>query len=297
MNAKRVSDALSELDPQYVQEALQYKGRSKALRWRKWGAAAACLVVVAALVLGGTSIFARESLPQLEPAAPAADAPDGMRKMMNYNGNRYVFLEDGAAYSLSAQQLKAALGTLDYDIQADPQANGKKEFSTTFALGGTVYELADYDPAFRLAVEWEGNYYLCQRTGQTDNSPMDAAEYFAAARFPERIERVSIADHAGAEVLAEFPGGEISALIGALAQAQPAALAEEDYLAIASAQTEGESYQLLLELNDGTTSSLYVLPSLQIAMIGDNRYALPDSFSEKFGDLFDGLTQGPLPAQ
>ena len=32
MNAKRVSDALSELDPQYVQEALQYKGRSKALR-------------------------------------------------------------------------------------------------------------------------------------------------------------------------------------------------------------------------------------------------------------------------
>lgn len=187
-------------------------------------AAAACLVVVVALVLGGTSIFARESLPQLElaaPAAPAADAPDGMRKMMNYNGNRYVFLENGAAYSLSAQQLKAALGTLDYDIQADPQANGKKEFSTTFALGGTVYALADYDPAFRLAVEWEGNYYLCQRTGQTDNSPMDAAEYFAAARFPERIERVSIADHAGAEVLAEFPGGEISALIGELSQAQP----------------------------------------------------------------------------
>ena len=126
---------------------------------------------------------------------------------------------------------------------------------------------------------------------------MDAAEYFAAARFPERIERVSIADHAGAEVLAEFPGGEISALIGELSQAQPAALAEEDYLAIARAQTDGESYQLLLDLNDGTTSSLYVLPSLQIAMIGDNRYALPDSFSEKFGDLFDGLTQGPLPAQ
>lgn len=299
MNAKRVSDALSELDPQYVQEALQYKGRSKALRWRKWGAAAACLVVVVALVLGGTSIFARESLPQLElaaPAAPAADAPDGMRKMMNYNGNRYVFLENGAAYSLSAQQLKAALGTLDYDIQADPQANGKKEFSTTFALGGTVYALADYDPAFRLAVEWEGNYYLCQRTGQTDNSPMDAAEYFAAARFPERIERVSIADHAGAEVLAEFPGGEISALIGELSQAQPAALAEEDYLAIARAQTEGESYQLLLDLNDGTTVSLYTsLPANRDDR--DNRYALPDSFSEKFGDLFDGLTQDPLPAQ
>ena len=89
----------------------------------------------------------------------------------------------------------------------------------------------------------------------------------------------------------------LSALIGELSQAQPAALAEEDYLAIARAQTDGESYQLLLDLNDGTTVSLYALPSLQIAMIGDNRYALPDSFSEKFGDLFDGLTQGPLPAQ
>ena len=77
MNAKRVSDALSELGPQYVQEALQYKGRSKALRWRKWGAAAACLVVVVALVLGGTSIFARDSLPQLQPAAPAAEPSRG----------------------------------------------------------------------------------------------------------------------------------------------------------------------------------------------------------------------------
>lgn len=189
------------------------------------------------------------------------------------------------------------LGTLEHDIQADPQSNAGKEFSATFALGGTIYELEDYDSDFRIAVEWEGNYYICQNVGLTDNTPMDIREHFEAAGFPDTINEISIYDHAGNEMLADFPSEEIGVLIDTLAQSTPADLSNEEYQQISKAQNEGQSYQLFFSLNDGTVYHLYVVPSLGIAMIGDNRYALPESFAENFGHLFNNLSQKPLPAQ
>ena len=80
---------------------------------------------------------------------------------MNLNGLRYVFLGNGAVYQIPDNQLGDALGTLTYDITADPEANAKKDLSTTFALCGTVYALTGYDTSFRIAVELDGEYYLC----------------------------------------------------------------------------------------------------------------------------------------
>ena len=297
MNTKKFSDAMSELDTKYVDEALHYNQKAKKPIWIKWGIAAACLLLAVTSVFTVSRMTENANLPQLEMTAPAADAPTGMRKFMNFDGRRYVFLENGATYHLSDQQLQDALGTLEYDIQTDPQTNSQKEFSTTFALGGTVYQLTDYDPAFRISVEWNGDYYLCQAVGLTDNTPMDVAEHFKAARFPETINEVSIYDHAGVQMLADFPSSEIEALIDTLAQSMPAQLSDEDYQQIAKAQNEGQSYQLFFSLNDGTIYHLYVIPSLEIAMIGDGRYVLPESFAEDFGSLFEGLSQNPLPAQ
>ena len=42
MNAKKFSDAMSELDTKYVDEALDYKKKAKRPSWIKWGAMAAC---------------------------------------------------------------------------------------------------------------------------------------------------------------------------------------------------------------------------------------------------------------
>ena len=49
MNSKKFSDAMSELDTKYGDEALNYKKKSKKPIWGKWGAVAAglCLVVAA----------------------------------------------------------------------------------------------------------------------------------------------------------------------------------------------------------------------------------------------------------
>ena len=46
MNAKKFSDAMSELDTKYVDEALNYKKKAKKPIWVKWGSMAACLCLV-----------------------------------------------------------------------------------------------------------------------------------------------------------------------------------------------------------------------------------------------------------
>ena len=50
MNSKKLFDAMSELDTKYVDEALNYKKKSKKPIWVKWGAVAACLCLVVAAI-------------------------------------------------------------------------------------------------------------------------------------------------------------------------------------------------------------------------------------------------------
>lgn len=52
MNAKKFSDAMSELDTKYIDEALNYKKKAKKPSWVKWGAVAACFAVIAVLGVG-----------------------------------------------------------------------------------------------------------------------------------------------------------------------------------------------------------------------------------------------------
>jgi len=285
-------DKMGLTDTAYVIAA--HAPPKQGVRWHRLGAVvAACLVLaVISATLWVQTQNNSPGLPRLEPTAAAP--PGGMRRMMNYDGIRYIFLEDGAAFSLSLEQIGDAAGVLEYDIQADPETNAKREFSTTYALGGTVRLLTDYDPAFRVAVELDGTYYICQSVGHTDNSDMDASKYFQQARFSEIVEGISIYDHMGRDLLSEVPTKDVASLVEILSQTTPAKLDNDDYQQIAKAQKNGLSYRLSFNLSDGTKYWLYVIPSLDIAMLGDGRYTLPDSFSNQFGTLFDGLEQKPL---
>lgn len=304
MNAKKISEAMNEIDGKYVDESINYKRKSIKHSWAKWGSlAAACLVLITTSVIAMSDSASdnnpvstdNNSVAQIEQLSPASDSPVGMRKMINYGGMRYAFLENGAIYNLSAEQLGEVLGILEYDIQANPQENAQKEFSATYALGGTVYKMADYNAEFRVAVEWEGNYYICQRTGFTDNTAMDVSKYFEKADFPNAIEKILICDHAGKANLGEI--SEKEAFVNMLTQVSPVKLSGEQYQEIAEAQNSGKSFMITFELKDSTRYGLYVIPSLNIAMVGDNRYTLPQEFADEFGSMFDGLNQQPLPAQ
>lgn len=48
MNSKKFSEAMSEIDSKYIDEALNYKKKAKKPVWVKWGAMAACLCLVVA---------------------------------------------------------------------------------------------------------------------------------------------------------------------------------------------------------------------------------------------------------
>ncbi len=57
MNAKKFSDAMSELDSKYIDEALNYKKKSKKPVWVKWGAAAACLMLIVGVVFWNPTTY------------------------------------------------------------------------------------------------------------------------------------------------------------------------------------------------------------------------------------------------
>ena len=49
MNAKKFSDAMSELDNKYIDEALNYKKKAKKPIWINWGVIADCLCLIVPL--------------------------------------------------------------------------------------------------------------------------------------------------------------------------------------------------------------------------------------------------------
>ena len=46
MNSKKFSEAMSEPDTKYFNEALDYKKKARKPIWVKWGAAAVCLTII-----------------------------------------------------------------------------------------------------------------------------------------------------------------------------------------------------------------------------------------------------------
>ena len=71
MNAKKFSDAMSELDTKYVDEALNHKKKAKRPGWIKWGAMAACLCLV---VYVGIRLIPTDSPPDESSELPLLNA-------------------------------------------------------------------------------------------------------------------------------------------------------------------------------------------------------------------------------
>lgn len=274
MRGKELLEKMEYVSPEYIEAAERTaRVRNNANRWI---AAVACIALVA---VGAAGMWLYAAQPVAQPVrqgAPAADAPAGMIKTFNYNGWRYTFLENGSTFLLEPEQLGEELGALDS--------------TANFAAGGTLVRVNGYDPLFRVAVEWEGDYYLGERVGAADGSEMDAAEYISAARFAQNVEKIEICDHFGREVLDTLNRKKARQLLALLTEAQPAKLTNEEYERIARAQNEGKSFRLRLLLNDTTQTGMYVIPSMSIVMIGDNRYVLPEEAAQEVIRIFEGLS-------
>lgn len=289
MSGSQILDAMEHIDPVYIEEAEEEPHRQKKT-WLMRSALAACfaLVVVstALLQMSQNALLPIQQAPMI---GIMSESTGGPRKYLNYDGCQYVFLENGSPFELTEAHLGEALGHLEYDILVDREANSARDYAATFAVGGTIYRMTNYDPAFRVAVEFEENYYICEKTGNTDGTDLDAADLFEAADFRKTVTEIILYDHFGQNELGRLSGGDAKELIKLLAQVSPASLTNEDYEEIGKAQKAGKSFLVVFQLADTTRYQLYVIPSMSIAMIGNGRYTLPDEFHSAFDATFAAL--------
>lgn len=78
MNAKKFSEAMSEPDIKYIDEALNYKKKAKKPSWIKWGAMAACFAVVVITVISVLPNYLNQQgvTPPNDPSGGITDHPD-----------------------------------------------------------------------------------------------------------------------------------------------------------------------------------------------------------------------------
>ena len=287
MSGSQFLDAMEHIDPVYIEEA-----EEEPHRWRNpWlmrGALAACAVLALCFAYVGIDRSPAPVTP-ITQSAVAAETPGGISRYLNYDGTRYRFIENGSTFELDESLLAGPLGTLEHNIVSDPQTYSGVDFASTFALGGTIYRLSTYDPAFRIAVELDGNTYICESTGPTDGSDWTVADYFVTADFQNIVTGISIYDHFGREELTQLQGEDVERMLRLLTQVTPAALTNEDYAAIGKAQTSGESFLVTFQLADTTRYKLYVIPSMSLAMINNDRFFVTDEFHSAFDATFSAL--------
>lgn len=250
----------------------------------KWmGLAAALVLVVGIGTAWQIGVLVGPGLGNEQGMQGSTESPMGMRKLMNYEGYRYAFLNDGESFKLKGEELEEELGQVPEDA--------------TFAQGGVIYTLRNYAPTFRVAIEWEGNYYIAERVAKADDSEMDIKAYVESMALENNLEKVVISDQIGMEVLKTLSEEEEMLLIENFSKAEIAQLESTDYEKMARAQSEGKSYKISLVLKDGTVVESYVILSMNYISVGDYTCTL-ENLNEKIGSLFEGLTaSGSVPME
>lgn len=151
MNSKKFTEAMSELDSKYVDEALNYKFTKKRHGWIKWVAtAAACLVLVyvAAISLFPGNDDNNVTTPGIADAAP----------MVYVNDTLYMQSLEQTSY----KEIKADfvyLGNVESDVTNDQSTTDgvpKENFqSNTPIVGAEIYQYGD-----DIVIQIDGEYWL-----------------------------------------------------------------------------------------------------------------------------------------
>lgn len=181
MNAKKFSDAMSELDTKYVDEALNYKKKAKKPIWVKWGAMAACLCLIVVAIITIPSMLS----PQDSDGGGGgiiADAPP----MIYVNDTLYKQSTKQTSYNELKDDF-VYIGIIESDITnfqgTDNMGNyldgiPKENFQANHPIvGAKVYQYGD-----NIVVEIKGKYWLYEKVLQeaptifAEQSVVDAIE-------------------------------------------------------------------------------------------------------------------------
>lgn len=280
MNNKDLFKAIGYIEDSLVEKA-NMTSRTNKKSYGRWGTVAACAV----LLLGGLAIYKLGPTPlsdslEISQQTEVSSSPAGIRKILNYNGYRYEFVGNGAEFKFTGLDDKS-LG---------------KDYDSTFAVGGGLYEIPTYPSHFRIAVKYEQNYYLAEIVAKINGPEMTAKEYLEMSNLKELAQEINILNHIGNDVLKRITNQAfIDSIIEGLYSTKNVDLTNKEYENIGSAQSQGKSYQLQFNMKDGTQMAMYIIPELKVVSMGDTYYRLSNVFFDQAGDIFSGLKQEALP--
>lgn len=168
MKQDRLSRCLGGIDPQYVEEAERPRKSSRSV-WLKWGAAAACLCIVAAVTSKlwlpplrcGLSLSNEPSYAVNIPAVELPTASDGvmmdMVALVVYQG--HVYTHSGSYFGEDSSKVAGLVGEhLGYATGGINEWSTQDEYAKEFAsnIQGDIYTVNGYDIDFRLCLK--GSY-------------------------------------------------------------------------------------------------------------------------------------------
>lgn len=164
MNSKKFSEAMSELDSKYVDEAVNYKKKAQKPVWVKWGAVAACLalVCVAAISLFPNNNDESVITPGIADAAPMIYVDDTLYKQSTSQTSFNELKDDFVYLGVIESDVTNFQGTNDAGNYLD--GIPKENFQANHPIvGAEVYQYGD-----NIVVEIEGKYWLYEKYHSTD---------------------------------------------------------------------------------------------------------------------------------
>ena len=160
MKAREFFEAMGELDLRYVEEAARFQKRSRAPLWIRWGAAAACLCLMAVSGILLAQNLSRAPQPPLvevpSPILPVSSVEE-MERYLDFDVP--VLEKEAAAYSVLVLDGYPAMGQIDYadGSQFRVQYDGDEDISGIY--GGTLTESREVAGVLVKYYEYNGIQY------------------------------------------------------------------------------------------------------------------------------------------
>ena len=243
------------------------------------------LVASIILVIGGSYYISHINTfpdnPDMLPShSQTSPSEVGVRKFMNYNGNRYAVLDNISDELLNSLELSNYLGTLntpiDFYDNNESDSSMSTNFSSTFALGGEVWETSKYDSRYRVIIKDVNKLYLCEMVGKSNDSTIDIDEFIIYGDFHNRISEIDIISSTNS-LLNTLLGKELDLFINELSTATFTSSSSLDYDKLFSEESRASSLNIVFKFDDGTTTNAILYPHLSVISLGDNYFSLPSS--------------------
>lgn len=230
------------------------------------------LVKPSYFVIGGIAVLSLLVLPELHnlfnapPSQIEMESPINERQFFNLNGFRYAVIQEMNDADLHLEYSLGQLVSLEEGVVND--------LGATFGVGGTVWKVEAYDLNFRVVIESEGVYYLGENVGKVDGSAFELPQYIETANFIQTTEEILVETEIDAQILSKLTGDEILEFLTELAESEFISVESLDFEEILTYQTPTDRLIIKLQLNDGTSFQMIMIPKLQLIFFGDSHFKM-----------------------